>query len=181
MWMPLSAVEENREQVWCALDANNDVGDPHPCCLAPTVLQVAARHVESEGMQGSCTVCLLTINKAAGRLHAANLGDSGFFVLGVRPGGDKVGCTVWGSAVAANLGGSGFFVLGVRPGGDKVGCTVWGSAVAAKLADSGLFVLGVRPGGDKVGCTVWGSAVAAKLGDSGFPVLEVRPGGDKVG
>ncbi|KAG1681171.1 hypothetical protein FOA52_015614 [Chlamydomonas sp. UWO 241] len=33
------------------------------------------------GLQGSCTASLLTIN-ASGQLHAANLGDSGFMVLG---------------------------------------------------------------------------------------------------
>eukprot|EP00877_Chromochloris_zofingiensis_P001395 jgi/Chrzof1/11256/Cz05g29190.t1 len=53
------------------------------------VLQVSARHVESEGVQGSCTACLLTINKAVGRLHAATLGDSGFFVIGTKPGSDQ--------------------------------------------------------------------------------------------
>jgi hypothetical protein len=45
------------------------------------VLQVAARHVESEGVAGSATACLVTVNKAAARLQAATLGDSGFFVL----------------------------------------------------------------------------------------------------
>jgi protein phosphatase PTC7 len=42
--------------------------------------------VESEGVLGSSTICLLTINKAVGRLQAATLGDSGMFVIGRRPG-----------------------------------------------------------------------------------------------
>lgn len=52
------------------------------CLLA--VLATAARHVESEGVQGSCTACLLTINKDTGRLQAATLGDSGFLIVGPR-------------------------------------------------------------------------------------------------
>lgn len=48
------------------------------------ILSVAARHVESEGVQGSCTACLLTINKGTGRLQAATLGDSGFLIVGPR-------------------------------------------------------------------------------------------------
>jgi len=51
------------------------------CEDALRVLQVAARHVESEGVAGSATACVLTVNKAAARLQAATLGDSGFFVL----------------------------------------------------------------------------------------------------
>jgi protein phosphatase PTC7 len=43
-----------------------------------------ARHVESEGVQGSCTACVLTINKDTGRLQAATLGDSGFLIVGPR-------------------------------------------------------------------------------------------------
>lgn len=54
------------------------------------VLQVAARHVESEGVQGSSTACLLTVNLQQGRLHAANLGDSGFFVIGKQGNRDQL-------------------------------------------------------------------------------------------
>jgi protein phosphatase PTC7 len=53
-------------------------------------MQTAARHVQSEGLLGSSTLCLLTINLQQGRLAAANLGDSGFMVLGPplgQPGG----------------------------------------------------------------------------------------------
>eukprot|EP00878_Enallax_costatus_P008494 GHUV01008879.1.p2 GENE.GHUV01008879.1~~GHUV01008879.1.p2 ORF type:complete len:223 (+),score=47.98 GHUV01008879.1:2147-2815(+) len=46
------------------------------------VLATAARHVESEGVQGSCTACLLTINKDSGKLQSATLGDSGFLIIG---------------------------------------------------------------------------------------------------
>jgi hypothetical protein len=53
------------------------------------VLQVAARHVESEGVAGSATACLATVNKAAARLQAATLGDSGFFVLSPAPRGEE--------------------------------------------------------------------------------------------
>lgn len=63
------------------------------------MLQSSSRYVVSQGLQGSCTACLLTINQASGQLHAANLGDSGFLVLG-RPHPQRVsegarggGCT----------------------------------------------------------------------------------------
>jgi hypothetical protein len=49
------------------------------------VLSIAARHVESEGVQGSCTACLLTINKESGKLQSATLGDSGFLIVGRGP------------------------------------------------------------------------------------------------
>lgn len=46
------------------------------------MLQAAARHVASEGVDGSCTACLLTVNQATGVLQSANLGDSGFLLVG---------------------------------------------------------------------------------------------------
>lgn len=49
------------------------------------VMQTAARHVESEGVYGSSTCSLMTINMPRGRLQAANLGDSGFLVVGYEP------------------------------------------------------------------------------------------------
>jgi hypothetical protein len=52
---------------------------------AAAVLSIAARHVESEGVQGSCTACLLTINKESGKLQSATLGDSGFLIVGRGP------------------------------------------------------------------------------------------------
>lgn len=55
------------------------------------VLSIAARHVESEGVQGSCTACLLTINKESGKLQSATLGDSGFLVVGRGPGSSVAG------------------------------------------------------------------------------------------
>jgi hypothetical protein len=53
--------------------------------LRCAVLSIAARHVESEGVQGSCTACLLTINKESGKLQSATLGDSGFLIVGRGP------------------------------------------------------------------------------------------------
>jgi hypothetical protein len=57
------------------------------CAAAPaaSVLSIAARHVESEGVQGSCTACILTINKESGKLQSATLGDSGFLIVGRGP------------------------------------------------------------------------------------------------
>jgi protein phosphatase PTC7 len=55
------------------------------------VLQVAARHVRSEGLLGSSTICLVTVNLAAGRMQAATLGDSGVFVIGRPDGGGRLG------------------------------------------------------------------------------------------
>lgn len=51
-----------------------------------TVLDSTSRSVIEDGLKGSCTASLLTINQASGQLHAANLGDSGFMVLGPRHG-----------------------------------------------------------------------------------------------
>eukprot|EP00879_Flechtneria_rotunda_P023423 GHRR01024775.1.p1 GENE.GHRR01024775.1~~GHRR01024775.1.p1 ORF type:complete len:254 (+),score=63.16 GHRR01024775.1:1144-1905(+) len=50
------------------------------------VLATAARHVQSEGIRGSTTACVLTINKDMGKLQSATLGDSGFMIVGRRPG-----------------------------------------------------------------------------------------------
>jgi len=52
------------------------------------VLSTAARYIQSEGMMGSTTACVLTINTTNGLLHAANLGDSGFLVYGPGNGTD---------------------------------------------------------------------------------------------
>lgn len=40
--------------------------------------------METEGVYGSCTCCMLTINMTTGRLNSVNLGDSGFIVIGRR-------------------------------------------------------------------------------------------------
>jgi hypothetical protein len=61
------------------------------CIMVFAVLQVSARHVESEGVQGSCTACILTINMELGRMQAATLGDSGFFLIGKDPKKQQVG------------------------------------------------------------------------------------------
>lgn len=47
-------------------------------------MRTASRKVETEGVYGSSTCCLLTINLNQGRLNSANLGDSGFIVIGCR-------------------------------------------------------------------------------------------------
>ncbi|MEW5318281.1 MAG: hypothetical protein WDW38_009514 [Sanguina aurantia] len=46
------------------------------------IMQQAARHTTQHGIEGSATACLATINTQQGQLHAANLGDSGFLLLG---------------------------------------------------------------------------------------------------
>ena len=53
-------------------------------------MQVADRYVESEGVFGSSTCCLVTINENTGLLQSANVGDSGFMVIGKRGESDKV-------------------------------------------------------------------------------------------
>ena len=50
--------------------------------VCTAVFQAAAKHVAEEGILGSATVCLLTVNSSNGMLHAANLGDAGFIVFG---------------------------------------------------------------------------------------------------
>eukprot|EP00803_Ostreobium_quekettii_P005016 evm.model.scf_3110.2 EVM.evm.TU.scf_3110.2 scf_3110:7571-12670(-) len=48
------------------------------------VLNTAFRNVQSEGVKGSSTCCLLTINTKQGILRSSNMGDSGFLVIGRR-------------------------------------------------------------------------------------------------
>lgn len=48
------------------------------------VLQFATRRLRREGVQGSSTVCLVLVDLLQGRLSAANLGDSGFVLLGYK-------------------------------------------------------------------------------------------------
>ncbi|KAL4419639.1 hypothetical protein ABPG77_008580 [Micractinium sp. CCAP 211/92] len=50
------------------------------------VLQFAAKRLRLEGIQGSSTACIVLIDQLQGRLAAANLGDSGFIVVGRRRG-----------------------------------------------------------------------------------------------
>lgn len=45
-------------------------------------MQESVEQVQAEGLQGSTTACVLTVDQRTGQLHAANLGDSGFLVLG---------------------------------------------------------------------------------------------------
>lgn len=51
------------------------------------VMQAAVRSLHSDGVQGSSTACIVLIDTLQGRLAAANLGDSGFMLLGHRRDG----------------------------------------------------------------------------------------------
>lgn len=46
------------------------------------ILQLASSKVIEEQIQGSSTICLVLLDPSQGRLAAANLGDSGFILLG---------------------------------------------------------------------------------------------------
>lgn len=48
------------------------------------VLKTASRKMEAEGVYGSSTCCMLSINMNSGRLNSVLLGDSGFMVVGRR-------------------------------------------------------------------------------------------------
>lgn len=47
-------------------------------------MNTASRKMEAEGVYGSSTCCILTINMNNGRLNSVLLGDSGFIVVGRR-------------------------------------------------------------------------------------------------
>lgn len=47
------------------------------------VLKDAADTVEENGIQGSATCCLVMVDTLQGRLTSANVGDSGFMIIGV--------------------------------------------------------------------------------------------------
>jgi protein phosphatase PTC7 len=51
------------------------------CCNA--VMQAAASRVTAAGTQGSSTCCIVLVDTLHGRLASANVGDSGFMILGV--------------------------------------------------------------------------------------------------
>jgi serine/threonine protein phosphatase PrpC len=57
-----------------------------PCCsaAAAAVLKDAADTVEENGIQGSSTCCLVMVDTLQGRLTSANIGDSGFVLIGRR-------------------------------------------------------------------------------------------------
>ena len=48
-------------------------------------MQAAARYSHAAGIKGSSTCCIVLIDTLTGRLTSANLGDSGFMVLGSTP------------------------------------------------------------------------------------------------
>uniref|UniRef100_A0A7S3VT51 Protein phosphatase n=1 Tax=Dunaliella tertiolecta TaxID=3047 RepID=A0A7S3VT51_DUNTE len=50
------------------------------------VMQQSVDYVQAAGLQGSTTACVLTVDQRTGQLHAVNLGDSGFLVLGPAKG-----------------------------------------------------------------------------------------------
>ena len=53
-------------------------------------MQIAARKVQSEGIYGSSTMCLVSIDLEWARIHVACLGDSGLIVIGSTPEDPKV-------------------------------------------------------------------------------------------
>lgn len=53
-------------------------------CVAAAVLNDAADTVEENGIQGSSTCCLVLVDTLQGRLTSANIGDSGFVLIGER-------------------------------------------------------------------------------------------------
>jgi protein phosphatase PTC7 len=57
------------------------------------VVQAAVRSLNSEGVQGSSTMCIILVDTLQGRLAAANIGDSGFLVLSRRRDGRASGGT----------------------------------------------------------------------------------------
>lgn len=82
MWREsgIDAGEFSRELVMSAFDAVRDG--------TTDVLQIfrsAAERVRSRSMKGSSTFIVITIDPEEGRLSSANLGDSGFLLLGNNP------------------------------------------------------------------------------------------------
>jgi protein phosphatase PTC7 len=65
---------------------------------AARVLGAAAAEAAAAGVQGSSTFCVALIDRAAGRLAAANVGDSGFMLLGFRPAERGLGAAAASSA-----------------------------------------------------------------------------------
>ena len=51
-----------------------------PCAAA--VMRDAAETVEENGIQGSATCCLVVVDTLQGRLTSANVGDSGYLLIG---------------------------------------------------------------------------------------------------
>lgn len=45
-------------------------------------MQAAAQQVTEKGIQGSSTCCIVLVDSLHGRLASANIGDSGFMILG---------------------------------------------------------------------------------------------------
>lgn len=51
-------------------------------CITVAVLKDAADTVEENGIQGSSTCCVVLVDTLQGRLTSANIGDSGFLLIG---------------------------------------------------------------------------------------------------
>jgi hypothetical protein len=49
------------------------------------IAQICSRKVQTEGVYGSSTFCLVVLDRAFARMHTACLGDSGFMVMGTTP------------------------------------------------------------------------------------------------
>lgn len=80
----IDAGEFSRLLMHTALQA---VEDGQPDVLK--VMQGAAAKVAAAGTQGSSTCCIALLDTRHGRLASANIGDSGFLVLGVTPTNPK--------------------------------------------------------------------------------------------
>lgn len=52
---------------------------------AGAVMREAAETVEENGIQGSATCCLVVVDMLQGRLTSANVGDSGYLLIGGSP------------------------------------------------------------------------------------------------
>eukprot|EP00051_Salpingoeca_urceolata_P030280 m.492497 g.492497 ORF g.492497 m.492497 type:complete len:587 (-) comp32888_c0_seq1:25-1785(-) len=60
---------------------NDDDTHSNAAVDASDLLAVAFEQVRQQGVQGSSTACLLTLESSTGLLRAANIGDSGFMVV----------------------------------------------------------------------------------------------------
>eukprot|EP00983_Pelagomonas_calceolata_P002101 71233-Pelagomonas_calceolata.AAC.4 len=101
-------------------------------------MQQSVDYVQAAGLQGSTTACVLTVDQRTGQLHAVNLGDSGFLVLGPAKGVEVGGvcssgeCKQWERSLGA-------WLLSVKAGRPrKSGCGVWAHTVSIGLVSQSL-------------------------------------------
>ena len=78
--------EQTRSMVWRKWAASDHQLRLTACCplAIAAVLKDAADTVEENGIQGSSTCCLVLVDTLQGRLTSANVGDSGFLLIGER-------------------------------------------------------------------------------------------------